>query len=893
MNGGEAKKRYLSAVRIQMSGPPVSTDRGSDGGRSQRKGSTQTSISTVLSSSKAKTVPVDNGYTHPERLAPPLFTKPLQDCNVDEGNDITLSGLVSGSQPIRVSWLHNGKVVRFGSASFVGGEARLVVKECLPEDTGAYTCVAENTAGKTFSSAAVYVRDYETIIAQRKQNTKTPLASPPLSNPPVFNHTVENRGPNSPPTPSQEDTSVFRGPQSPTSAQSGASPNGSPGDRKEVVLKRRLSSGTAPPLFFLSPPNQLEARAGEPVRLTCEFRGSAPVVSCWIRNKKEVLEDSRCRIEAEEESSSLVISEARPADSGRYTIVVRDRKSSAQHTLTLSVVDRPEPPSSCPVASLLSPSSLVLSWSGPSYDGGSAITGYVVEVEQLGPDKPATWSELTSQCKSTCLKVSSGLQPQASYRFRIRACNAVGVSEPSQESQPIRMSASGETHDEAKQEFVDVTIDTTHKITDHYNVLEKLGVGKFGQVFRLTHKETGRVCAGKFYKGRRLKEREAAKKEIELMNSLHHPKLVQCLGAYDNKPEIVMVMEFIAGGELFERIVDDNFEHTEPTSVGYMQQILEGIQYMHQKNIVHLDLKPENIVCVDHTGTQIKIIDFGLASTLDPSNPLKVMHGTPEFVAPEVINYDTVGLATDIWSIGVICYILLSGESPFQGDSDTETLALVTAAKWEFDEESFEEITAQAKDFISSVLIKDARRRLTCEQALAHPWMAAFVSADPSTTKNLSKDKMKKFLARQKWKKTGKALLALKRMALLSKPEGSISQSSSVEDTEQALQNLELKLQSKPQFTSTPTDQTVKQGSDVHIACLITGYPDPEVMWLKDGEAVEERPPRVQVDYEDGRCALTLEGVTVEDRGVYSCKASNDHGEELCSATLTVLESNT
>ncbi|MEQ2214823.1 hypothetical protein XENOCAPTIV_021101, partial [Xenoophorus captivus] len=140
-------------------------------------------------------------------------------------------------------------------------------------------------------------------------------------------------------------------------------------------------------------------------------------------------------------------------------------------------------------------------------------------------------------------------------------------------------------------------------------------------------------------------------------------------------------------GELFERIVDDNFEHTEPASVRYMQQILEGIAFMHQQNIVHLDLKPENIVCVDTTGTSIKIIDFGLASKLgttrknsfniypsqlcwicvfsfvshictDGNTALKVMHGTPEFVAPEVINYEPVCLATDMWSIGVICYIL-------------------------------------------------------------------------------------------------------------------------------------------------------------------------------------------------------------------------------------------
>uniref|UniRef100_A0AAY4B1A7 Protein kinase domain-containing protein n=1 Tax=Denticeps clupeoides TaxID=299321 RepID=A0AAY4B1A7_9TELE len=133
----------------------------------------------------------------------------------------------------------------------------------------------------------------------------------------------------------------------------------------------------------------------------------------------------------------------------------------------------------------------------------------------------------------------------------------------------------------------------------------------------------------------------------------------------------------------------------------------------------------------------------------EPGKALMVMHGTPEFVAPEVISYEPVGLAADMWSIGVICYILLSGESPFQGSSDAETLALVTEAQCEFDPESFRDITEGAKVFIRSLLQRD--KRLTCERALAHPWMVSFASVDPRTTKSLNKEKMRRFLAKRKW----------------------------------------------------------------------------------------------------------------------------------------------
>uniref|UniRef100_A0A3B5L600 Protein kinase domain-containing protein n=1 Tax=Xiphophorus couchianus TaxID=32473 RepID=A0A3B5L600_9TELE len=264
---------------------------------------------------------------------------------------------------------------------------------------------------------------------------------------------------------------------------------------------------------------------------------------------------------------------------------------------------------------------------------------------------------------------------------------------------------------------------------------------------KMTDKETGKEFAAKFYRARTSKDKSEARKEIQLMNKLHHPKIVQCQAAYET---LVFFLPSVAGGELFERIVDENFEHTELTSARYVQQILEGMQYVHKQNIIHLDLKPENIVCVDTSGTQIKIIDFGLARELEKGKPLMVMHGTPEFVAPEVINYEPVGLETDMWSIGVICFILLSGESPFQGNNDAETFALVTAASFEFDPESFEDISDEAKDFISSLLKKDQRSRLSCREALAHSWMASFTPLTRRPTKSLNKEKMKRFLARRK-----------------------------------------------------------------------------------------------------------------------------------------------
>ena len=184
------------------------------------------------------------------------------------------------------------------------------------------------------------------------------------------------------------------------------------------------------------------------------------------------------------------------------------------------------------------------------------------------------------------------------------------------------------------------------------------------------------------------------------MNSLEHPRLLQLAAAYENPREIIMVMEYIGGGELFEKVVADDFTLTERDCMLFMRQICSAIDYMHGKDIVHLDLKPENILCRSKTSHQIKIIDFGLTRKLRPGEDVRILFGTPEFVSPEVINYEPVSTTSDMWSVGVVCYVLLSGLSPFMGDSDVETFANISGIAYDFADEAFDAISEEAKDFI-------------------------------------------------------------------------------------------------------------------------------------------------------------------------------------------------
>uniref|UniRef100_A0A8C3TJ45 Myosin light chain kinase 3 n=1 Tax=Chelydra serpentina TaxID=8475 RepID=A0A8C3TJ45_CHESE len=252
-------------------------------------------------------------------------------------------------------------------------------------------------------------------------------------------------------------------------------------------------------------------------------------------------------------------------------------------------------------------------------------------------------------------------------------------------------------------------------VTTCYSVRrhQVLGGGRFGQVHKCTEVSTGLNLAAKIIKVKGAKEKEEVKNEINIMNQLNHVNLIQLYDAFECKNNLTLIMEYVDGGELFDRITDENYHLTELDAILFTKQICEGVHYIHQQYILHLDLKPENILCINHTGNQIKIIDFGLARRYKPREKLKVNFGTPEFLAPEVVNYDFVSFPTDMWSIGVITYMLLSGLSPFLGETDAETMNYIVNCSWDFDAEAFEQLSEEAKDFISKLLVKE-KRYLLC-----------------------------------------------------------------------------------------------------------------------------------------------------------------------------------
>ncbi|XP_032720643.1 death-associated protein kinase 2 isoform X4 [Lontra canadensis] len=284
------------------------------------------------------------------------------------------------------------------------------------------------------------------------------------------------------------------------------------------------------------------------------------------------------------------------------------------------------------------------------------------------------------------------------------------------------------------------------KVEDFYDIGEELGSGQFAIVKKCREKSTGLEYAAKFIKKRQSRasrrgvSREEIEREVSILRQVLHPNVITLHDVFENRTDVVLILELVSGGELFDFLAQkESLSEEEATS--FIKQILDGVNYLHAKKIAHFDLKPENIMLLDKNIPipHIKLIDFGLAHEIEDGVEFKNIFGTPEFVAPEIVNYEPLGLEADMWSIGVITYILLSGASPFLGDTKQETLANITAVSYDFDEEFFGQTSELAKDFIRKLLVKETRKRLTIQEALRHPWITLFFAREMAPLQSWSR----------------------------------------------------------------------------------------------------------------------------------------------------------
>uniref|UniRef100_H2YPK0 Protein kinase domain-containing protein n=1 Tax=Ciona savignyi TaxID=51511 RepID=H2YPK0_CIOSA len=305
-------------------------------------------------------------------------------------------------------------------------------------------------------------------------------------------------------------------------------------------------------------------------------------------------------------------------------------------------------------------------------------------------------------------------------------------------------------------------------IRTKYDMKDVLGTGAFSKVWLAENRKNGEMVAIKCIPRKLIKGKE---------------------GSINNE---ISVLRRVSGGELFDRIVEKG-SYTEKDASHLISQVLDAIAYLHSKDIVHRDLKPENLLYHSPAeDSKIMISDFGLSKLEVEGQMLKTACGTPGYVgcsaiifhtptklvqtikktnnawvnSPEVLQHKPYGKEVDVWSIGVIAYILLCGYPPFYDESDQKLFEQIMKAEYEFDSPYWDDISQSAKSFIGQLMHKHPHQRYTCKQALSDPWIAGDAAGSKDIHGHVSLN-IKKNFARNKWKQAINVATATARMKKL------------------------------------------------------------------------------------------------------------------------------
>eukprot|EP00775_Hariotina_reticulata_P005659 gene5659-5898_t len=266
----------------------------------------------------------------------------------------------------------------------------------------------------------------------------------------------------------------------------------------------------------------------------------------------------------------------------------------------------------------------------------------------------------------------------------------------------------------------------TSQRKDRYDFGKQLGKGQFGTTRLVTDKKTTEQFACKSISKRKLVSSEDiadVQREVQIMHHLAgHPNVVHMKGAYEDKHHVHIVMEVCQGGELFDRIVERG-KYTERDAAAAIRTIVKVVQHCHNMNVIHRDLKPENFLLTDKSdGALLKATDFGLSVFFKDGQTFKDIVGSAYYVAPEVLRRH-YGKEADIWSCGVMLYILLSGMPPFYGDNEQQIFDAVLRNKLDFETEPWPRVSQPAKDCVRRMLVRDPSKRASAAEVLADDWI--------------------------------------------------------------------------------------------------------------------------------------------------------------------------
>lgn len=308
------------------------------------------------------------------------------------------------------------------------------------------------------------------------------------------------------------------------------------------------------------------------------------------------------------------------------------------------------------------------------------------------------------------------------------------------------------------------------EVTEKYDLGQIVKTEEFCEIFRAKDKATLKMSTcKKFLKKDGRKVRKAAKNEILILKMVKHPNILQLVDVFETRKEYFIFLELATGREVFDWILDQGYYSERDTS-NVIRQVMEAVAYLHSLHIVHRNLKLENLVYYNRLkNSKIVISDFHLAKMTN--GLIKDPCGTPEYLAPEVVARQRYGRPVDCWAIGVIMYILLSGNPPFYDETDDEDyenhdknlFRKILAGDYEFDSPYWDDISDSAKGLVNRLMEVDQDQRLTTQEAINHEWISGNAASDKNIKDGVCAQIEKNF-AKAKWKKAVRVTTIMKRL---------------------------------------------------------------------------------------------------------------------------------
>lgn len=300
-------------------------------------------------------------------------------------------------------------------------------------------------------------------------------------------------------------------------------------------------------------------------------------------------------------------------------------------------------------------------------------------------------------------------------------------------------------------------------IRSHYKLGKELGRGQFGITYLCTENSTGQTYACKSILKRKLvtkADKEDIKREIQILQHLSgQPNIVEFKGVYEDRQSVHVVMELCAGGELFDRIIAQG-HYSERAAAAVCRQIVKVVQICNFMGVLHRDLKPENfLLSSKDEGAMLKATDFGLSVFIEEGKVYRDVVGSAYYVAPEVLRR-RYGKEIDIWSAGIMLYILLSGVPPFWAENEKGIFDAILKGEIDFESDPWPSISKSAKDLVRKMLNPDPKKRITSAEVLEHPWMREGGDASDKPIDSAVLSRMKQFRAMNKLKKLALKVIA-------------------------------------------------------------------------------------------------------------------------------------